>query len=546
VTSTTFTNFAADSDCNAFAANGNIKAPSTKIPAFVIPAGSPVGRYNINAHFNAQASSSAGFSCVYRISSSSFDSKTYEVTSSVANGTGVGTQSFSVYVDNTDTDLTFQINASSGGGACRLIQTIPRIKYGFDVYYFPDSTNTIVTQNTELTAQSANEFVAFVSGTGVVSGENFDWINGDCSISGTSNFTCNLKSGLFESPPVCSVTFDRVADNNSTYTERLAWINTVTKDKVYYATSFNLAMTAVAVQLNCTRSTDYRKHATIVGKFENINSSELVKVEASGNGGQAITADVTNITWSNETMDNYNAWNGTTFTAPKDSWYILSGAVQYTTTAAQAPALYVNSAFSHRCGQLNSGFTTTSSFTCLVKLSKNDISSIRNQAGTLANSVNHRLYITELPDTESIIKNLNEDREIYVFANGTSGHAIGTSATDHPFTTEVEDTHSAYNPTTGVFTAPRNATCSVSYNASTAAVTLGVSERFFSEILTSDGRNVFGQRSNGNGSSNNHSSFGVATLKMQSGQTIKVRSRSSVATTATTTTIDNYLTIRCK
>lgn len=44
-TSTTFVSFGAVAACNSLSVTGSIKAPTTKIPAFVLPAGSPAGTY---------------------------------------------------------------------------------------------------------------------------------------------------------------------------------------------------------------------------------------------------------------------------------------------------------------------------------------------------------------------------------------------------------------------------------------------------------------------------------------------------------------------
>jgi hypothetical protein len=277
----------------------------------------------------------------------------------------------------------------------------------FNIYYYPDSTNTIVTQNTELTAQSANDFVAFVDASDVVSNQNFDWIDGNCTNASTGLATCNFKSGTFLHTPNC------VATSLTGAYISAPQILSVSNTSILVATHRldTDALVDTGFNLKCTRSTDYRKHATIVGKFENINSSELVKVEASGNGGQALTVDVTNITWSNKTVDNYNAWNGTTFTAPKDSYYLVNAHAVVTVADQRFLNTYVNNSLAFRCSQFT---PTTPQYICAVtiKLNKNDTLNIRlgSLAGTLSNVTSHRLSITELPDTESIIKNLSTQK----------------------------------------------------------------------------------------------------------------------------------------
>ena len=280
--------------------------------------------------------------------------------------------------------------------------------YSINIYSFPDSTSNIVTQNTELTAKTANEFVANVSGTGVVSGENFDWIDGNCTQS-SGNITCNFNSGIFNAPPVCNVTFDRETDAASTYAERIAWINTVTSSKIYYATSNATSMVSQAVKISCTRSTDYNKSATIIGKFENINSSELVKVEASGNGGQTITS-AQNIVF-NETNDT-SGWfsSNTTITPTKDTWIHIEGMLHI--NSINNRAIYLNDGTSNivTCGYEVSS-TTLLKFSCISKVEKTKSYTFRpNDTITLQNTTSHYIKITELPDTESIIKNLSNQK----------------------------------------------------------------------------------------------------------------------------------------
>jgi len=138
----------------------------------------------------------------------------------------------------------------------------------------------------------------------------------------------------------------------------------------------------------------------------------LVKVEASGNGGQAITANVTNITWSNETVDNYNAWNGTTFTAPKDSWYLVNGSANNAGVSNWVVESYVNGVLFKSVGEQLSEKTGRLTLAGIFKLNKDDQLTFRATASiTLSNiSERHYISITELPDTESIIKNLSTQK----------------------------------------------------------------------------------------------------------------------------------------
>lgn len=53
------------------------------------------------------------------------------------------------------------------------------------------------------TLDCTDTFSAAVSSAGVVSKENVDWLNGNCSVSGTSTYTCNFNSSIFAVAPNC-------------------------------------------------------------------------------------------------------------------------------------------------------------------------------------------------------------------------------------------------------------------------------------------------------------------------------------------------------
>lgn len=63
------------------------------------------------------------------------------------------------------------------------------------------------------------------------------------------------------------------------------------------------------------------------------------------NGGQSITANTTDITFSTKTYDSNSAWNGTQFTAPRAGFYLFKGRMQTTTSTGAQIRLYVNSSF---------------------------------------------------------------------------------------------------------------------------------------------------------------------------------------------------------
>ncbi len=119
-----------------------------------------------------------------------------------------------------------------------------------------------------------------------------------------------------------------------------------------------------------------------------------VVVEGSGNDGTAITANVTDINWT-ETKDTHSAWSGTQFTAPEAGIYNFAGAIALTSGTLSQIKAYKGGV------QLTwMGYSATASsnhtFQGTLNLNKNDVISIRSSGGaTLSNSSDHTLNITK-------------------------------------------------------------------------------------------------------------------------------------------------------
>lgn len=58
------------------------------------------------------------------------------------------------------------------------------------------------------TLECTDVFSAKISAAGVVSGENIDWLNGNCSVATTSAYTCTFNTSLFTVTPNCQLTPD--------------------------------------------------------------------------------------------------------------------------------------------------------------------------------------------------------------------------------------------------------------------------------------------------------------------------------------------------
>ena len=133
-TSATFANFAADTDCSTPTVTGNIKAPSTKIPAIVLPAGSQSGTYLITAKAMFYKGT-AGYAS-YRFS----DGTNYvnAGSSSYADNTATGIISGQItYSTSINSDTTIQIQGKTGTGNLSVYSNETTDGLYIEVYYFP-------------------------------------------------------------------------------------------------------------------------------------------------------------------------------------------------------------------------------------------------------------------------------------------------------------------------------------------------------------------------------------------------------------------------
>lgn len=106
-------------------------------------------------------------------------------------------------------------------------------------------------------ADNINTFVASVSDTGVVSGENTDWINGNCTATGTNNatFTCTLQSLGISNTPVCNITLASSTASSNVVRE----MTFSTSQIVYKTATSGGTFDAEAATISCTKaSTDFK------------------------------------------------------------------------------------------------------------------------------------------------------------------------------------------------------------------------------------------------------------------------------------------------
>lgn len=153
------------------------------------------------------------------------------------------------------------------------------------------------------------------------------------------------------------------------------------------------------------------RDVNVIGKFANINDTELCQVKAANNGSESITASTTNITFT-EIKDNCNSWSGTEFTAPRTAVYSFDGSEIATVSSTRTVQAYVDSGSGYlsdtRCTQAAN--STLQKFQCDVFLEEGWKLALRSDVShTLNNTDLHKLNITELPDLSAIVENLSDN-----------------------------------------------------------------------------------------------------------------------------------------
>jgi hypothetical protein len=148
MTGTTITNFAADTDCANPTATGGVLAPATKIPAVVLPVGSPKGTYKFVANGSFYAAPSANSFCGFRLSDgTNSTSLGYIGNSTASSGFSPNIVGEIEYSSSLSSNTTVQIQAREYDGnaaRCDIESAAGQQELTISVYYFPPRDNPII------------------------------------------------------------------------------------------------------------------------------------------------------------------------------------------------------------------------------------------------------------------------------------------------------------------------------------------------------------------------------------------------------------------
>lgn len=142
-------------------------------------------------------------------------------------------------------------------------------------------------------------------------------------------------------------------------------------------------------------------------------STDGVVVEGRGNDGGSLTANITNIDWT-ETEDTTGSWNGTQFTCPETGSYLFEGAVKITTSGTMVISAYIDGT-QDRVAGFSGSSVNLHDFGITLSLNQGEVVSFRqNGSFTLDNNTNsHHIHIQKLGfntiiNREGVYKNYME------------------------------------------------------------------------------------------------------------------------------------------
>ena len=280
------------------------------------------------------------------------------------------------------------------------------------MHAYPDSSQLVAFQETELTAQTANEFSAVVDSNGIVTSENYDWLNGNCTKPSANEYNCTFNSGVFSQQPSCVATSVGAANRTANIS-----YNGASSILITMFVADNAGSTGIPPTIHCSKQgADVNKSQVVAGVFENINSSDLVIVRAEGLTAESITANTTAIKYT-EVIDNTGSWNTDFFTSPRNTRYVINAGLRATTSTINLLSIWVDTgggyARKHYISDESSN-NDRSFGTVFIDLNAGDKLQVRVDASLTTNNdpVASYLTIQELPDTESIIKNLNDNNNV--------------------------------------------------------------------------------------------------------------------------------------
>lgn len=260
--SAAFVNYGADADCDNNAreiegmynsSNGDVGNADGQLPQIKLSY-MPAGTYKFVAKGFFQGIGTNEL-CAFRFSDGTNASSPQTVWGDT-DGNGVPVLMGEIHYDTpqtSETTIQIQTGYDSAVSTCDINNAVASVRgLEISVYHYPSPQKVFASKCDGLECE--NTFSAKVSSSGVVSDENVDWINGNCTMS-SGNSTCTFQTSLFGVAPNCT-------SNNNDGNSRVTL--TAAESTSSVSTYIRLTTTAAAADsayiLTCQRAgSDYNQ-----------------------------------------------------------------------------------------------------------------------------------------------------------------------------------------------------------------------------------------------------------------------------------------------
>jgi hypothetical protein len=263
--STTSTgDFPVDADCIP-TTTGSVSAPDTRIPGVKVANAQP-GTYLV---IGRPGSTVSGAGDVYLTLSDGTTNGPVQFLNNTENRSPAPDTGSFKYTTSADRTWRFKVTSNASSSTIAITGGTSLFTTSFDVYYVPPSSKVYMSQ---CGAACENTHTAFLDqATGVISGENVDFINGNAG--GTSSIrTISFNSGTYTQNPLCD--FHLITNTTSGAGIAAGTYNVstsgVTNMQLLRATDA-VAITNGTVKITCSKQgADYQASRTIVGSFKDV------------------------------------------------------------------------------------------------------------------------------------------------------------------------------------------------------------------------------------------------------------------------------------